>query len=129
MELRKLINGAALHHNACLSRLLDIAPPQLIHASEQLLRRPASIGSWKTNRGWPAANPSSSGGRQLHLAQLIAGSGGLVIDLVRDRLAEPGDPAIGDRGRSFPRSSAGRWQARRFVRRTRRPRGGVRPAA
>ena len=98
MKLGQIINAATLYDDPGLRGLLNVAPPQLVHPSEQLIGAPPAIGSWKTNRGWPAAKPSSSsGGRQPSSRSRLRVRGRFVVDLIRHCLAQPCHPLVSDR--------------------------------
>jgi hypothetical protein len=88
-----------LHEDPCLGGLLDVAPPQLVHACEQLLRC-AALDRQLEDESWLAGREAFVVLRRppSHLAQLVTSTGRLVIDVVRDRLAKPGHPFVGDGG-------------------------------
>src|SRR4029450_13034868 len=117
VKLRKLISRPAAYHNPGLGGFLDVAPPELVHAGEQLIGcssgdRQLEDESWLSGR---EAFVISLRLPPAQLAQLASGPSGLVIDLIRHRLAEPsyffvgdrrldgfGAPAAGDCGRADP---------------------------
>src|SRR4029450_6117573 len=95
MELGQVVNAATLYGDSSLRCFLDVAPPQLVHPSEPLPRRPTpdrhlEDDPWLT-RSEPLFIPRRAPAK---LSQPIAGTSRLVVDLIRNCLHQPREPPV-----------------------------------
>src|SRR5687767_4819389 len=98
VELGQIINGATVHDDSGLGGLFDVAAPQLVHPSQQLVGRPPSDRKLEDETWLPGSETLLLFRRSpAELAESVTGAAGRVIDMVRDRLAEPCNPLVSDR--------------------------------